>query len=85
MAAEHARKRFTYSLATHSVDDVREYLALAGKEAQPDGMPVMYCDSRGACMFDDQRQPYVQALEALLNEQAELGRVWSRSSSASVR
>ena len=74
MTAKHNEARFAYTLATHSVEDVREYLERAGKEPPADGMPVMYCDSHGQCMFDEQRQPYVQALEALLNEQAEQGR-----------
>jgi len=61
---------YTYTLTTHSREDVQAQLAQMNPGAPAEEAPVVYCDSEGVCMFDEQRQPYIQALEALLNQQA---------------
>ena len=66
-------KSFSYSIRTHSGDDV---LARMAEMGAPQGgvAPVLYCDSHGGCMFDDDRTPYLGALETLLNEPATAGK-----------
>ena len=68
-----SRKSFSYSMRTHSGDDVLAKMAEMGASADG-GAPVLYCDSQGGCMFDDDRAPYLRALEELLNEPATAGK-----------
>jgi hypothetical protein len=61
-------RRYRYTLTTHSVHDVMEWMQRAGQSAE--GAPVMYCDEEGRCMFDDQYRPYLAGIEGVLNDAA---------------
>lgn len=62
--------RFQYRMTVHTLEDI---LARAGKlgHAVDEPAPVIYCDTQGRCMFDaDAGDPYLQAMESILNEEA---------------
>jgi len=60
----------TYSISTHSVEDVLSMLEKLGKPLRAGGPQVLYCDTEGICMFDDPEKDYIASLEALLNQEA---------------
>jgi hypothetical protein len=70
------KKKYRYTIKTHSMDDVLDRLEKMGKSPLRGGNRVMYCDTSGACMLDevDSESPYREALQSLLNDEAETGK-----------
>lgn len=64
--------RYVYSLTAYHVDEVFDRLARAGQPA--DGPRVLYCDTEGTCIFDEQDESYLDALAAILNAEAAGGK-----------
>ncbi len=67
-------KRFQYRITVHSLEEILERARDLGYSPnQP--APVIFCDTQGRCMFDsDARDPYLSAIESILNDQAGKGR-----------
>lgn len=65
---------YTYSITVHSTADVLARLEEGDEGAGAEETPVIYCDSEGACMFDDPSRKYLRALESILNQAAGGGR-----------
>jgi len=67
-----SKHSYTYSLSTHHVDEVFDRLERAGH--QPAGERVLYCDTDGACVFDEQDNAYLDVLADILNKEAAGGK-----------
>ena len=61
--------QWEYSITTHTAADVLTRLSVPPQEAER----VVYCDTGGRCFFDEAPNPYVSALEAILNERGREG------------
>jgi hypothetical protein len=56
---------------TITVHQREEILRRVGLAVTPP--PVVYCDTEGACFFDEASNPYVQAIIAVLDEMGQEG------------
>jgi len=63
-------KKYEYAITTHTADEIFAKipnLPTAGE------LPVLYCDARGACFFDNAPNPYLAVIVEILNAQGEQG------------
>jgi len=70
------KKMFRYSIKTHGIEEVFSWVEQSGKSPHIEKPTVLYCDTTGTCMLDetDAGSPYLEALQALLNEEAGKGK-----------
>lgn len=63
-----SKHHYVYSLSAHHVDEVFERLERAGRAAA--GPRILYCDTEGSCIFDQQDKTYLDVLADILNAEA---------------
>jgi hypothetical protein len=63
-------KKHEYTITTHAAEDILARISDRMAETEP---PVVYCDSQGACFFDEAPNPYTAAIVEILNAQGEQG------------
>jgi hypothetical protein len=63
-------EKYEYSITTYTADEILPTISDLSAETEP---PVVYCDSEGACFFDDAPNPYTAAIIEILNAQGEQG------------
>ena len=63
-------EKYEYTITVHKADEILDTLSDLPVGVEP---PVLYCDSRGICFFDEAPNPYVTAIVEILNEQGEQG------------
>ena len=59
-----------YAITTHTADEILATISDLSAKVEP---PVVYCDTQGACFFDDAPNPYTAAIVEILNTQGEQG------------
>ncbi|MDY7041457.1 MAG: hypothetical protein SVX38_11395 [Chloroflexota bacterium] len=62
--------KYEYAITTYTADEI---LNAVPERPAGDEPPVLYCDSQGACLFDDAPNPYLATIVDLLNEQGKKG------------
>jgi hypothetical protein len=56
-------KRYEHTITVHTMSEI-----LDKARSTSTAPPVVYCDTEGACFFDDAPNPYVEAIVELLDE-----------------
>jgi hypothetical protein len=62
--------KYEYTITVHTADEILVTIPDLAADVEP---PVLYCDSQGACFFDDAPNPYLAAIVGILNAQGEQG------------
>jgi hypothetical protein len=62
--------KYEYAITVHTAGEILATIPDLAADVEP---PVLYCDSQGACFFDDAPNPYLVAIVGILNAQGEQG------------
>jgi hypothetical protein len=63
-------KKYEYAITVHTADEILATVPDLPADVEP---PVVYCDSEGACFFDEAPNPYIASIVEILNAQGEQG------------
>ena len=67
---ENNMEKYEYTITTYKADEILATISDLSAVGEP---PVVYCDTQGACFFDDAPNPYTAAIVEILNQQGEQG------------